>query len=199
MKIGYARVSTADQVLTFQIEALKQAGCERIYSDIASGANTDRPGFGQALDYMREGDVLVVWRLDRMGRSLIHLIDIMSLLEERGIGFLSLKESMDTTTSGGRMIFRIFGAFAQFERDLISERTLAGLQAARAQGRRGGRPKALNDDQIQEAYQLYDDREYTVKQICEMLGISKPTLYSYLRLREQASNKNSSPNPEPYR
>jgi DNA invertase Pin-like site-specific DNA recombinase len=199
MKIGYARVSTADQDLTVQIEALKQAGCERIYSDIASGAKTDRPGFGQALDYMREGDVLVVWRLDRLGRSLIHLIDMMALLEDRGIGFLSLKESMDTTTSGGRMIFRIFGAFAQFERDLISERTLAGLQAARAQGRRGGRPKALNDDQLQVAYQLYDDREHTVKQICEMLGISKPTLYSYLRQREQAFNKNSSPNPEPYK
>lgn len=116
----------------------------------------------------------------------------MALLEERGIGFLSLKESMDTITSGGRMIFRIFGAFAQFERDLIKERTLAGLQTARAQGRRGGRPKALNDDQIQEAYQLYDDREHTVKQICEMLGISKPTLYSYLRLRKGRVSQNKS-------
>ena len=147
---------------------------------------------------MREGDVLVVWRLDRLGRSLIHLIDTMSLLEERGIGFLSLKESMDTTMSGGRMIFRIFGAFAQFERDLIRERTLAGLQVARAQGRPGGRPKALNDDQIQKAYQLYDDREHTVKQVCEMLGISKPTLYSYLKLREPKSFKSKSSNSDPH-
>jgi DNA invertase Pin-like site-specific DNA recombinase len=197
MKIGYARVSTADQDLTFQIEELRRSGCKRIFSDKASGARTDRPGFRHALDYMREGDLFVVWRLDRLGRSLIHLIDTMALLEERGIGFLSLKESIDTTTSGGRMIFRIFGAFAQFERDLISERTLAGLQAARAQGRRGGRPKALNNDQIQEAYQLYDDREYTVKQICEMLGISKPTLYSYLRLREERMGESKSVKSEP--
>lgn len=197
MKIGYARVSTADQDLTVQIEDLKRAGCERIYSDKASGAKADRPGFQQALDYMREGDVLVVWHLDRLGQSLIHLIDTLSLLEVRGIGFLSLKESMDTTTSVGRMIFRIFGAFAQFERALISQRTLAGLRASRAQGRRGGRPKALNYDQIQEAYQLYDNREHTAKQICEMLGISKPTLYSYLRLREQEINKKSSPNSDP--
>jgi len=197
MNIGYARVSTADQDLSVQIEALKQAGCERIYSDKASGAKTDRPGFLQALDYMREGDLLVVWRLDRLGRSLIHLIDTMALLEDRGIGFRSLKESMDTSTSGGRMIFRIFGAFAQFERDLIKERTLAGLQTARTQGRRGGRPKALNDDQIQLAYKLYDDRDHTVKQICEILGISKPTLYSYLRLREYRTCESKSRNSDP--
>ena len=134
MLIGYARVSTLEQSVAPQIDQLKQAGCERIFRDKASGAKTERPGLQEALDFLREGDMLVVWRLDRLGRSLKHLLETVSTLEERGIGFRSLQESIDTTTSGGRLIFHIFGALAEFERNLIRERTMAGLRAARARG-----------------------------------------------------------------
>ena len=133
MQIGYVRVSTLEQNVDPQIDQLKQAGCERIFRDKASGAKTERPGLLEALDFLREGDMLVVWRLDRLGRSLKHLLETVSMLEERGIGFRSLQESIDTTTSGGRLIFHIFGALAEFERNLIRERTMAGLRAARAQ------------------------------------------------------------------
>jgi len=185
MKVGYARVSTLDQDLALQLDALKQAGCQKIHRDKLSGAKAERPGLQEALDYMREGDTLVVWRLDRLGRSLKHLIETVNLLEERGIGLQSLTESIDTTTSGGRLIFHIFGALAEFERNLIRERTQAGLQAARARGRKGGRPKSLNDKKVKLAYQLYDERKHTVKEICDILGISKPTLYAYLRQRKE--------------
>src|SRR5919201_955449 len=143
MNIGYARVSTQDQTLDLQKDALTKAGCERLFSDTASGASTERKGLEQALGQLREGDTLVVWRLDRLGRSLPHLIETVTALEQRGIGFRSLTESIDTTTSGGKLIFHIFGALAEFERNLIRERTLAGLAAARARGRSGGRPKVL--------------------------------------------------------
>ena len=185
MLIGYARVSTLEQDVTLQTDALQQAGCERIFQDKISGAKADRPGLQEALNYARSGDSIVVWRLDRVGRSLKHLIETVGQLEEQGIGFRSLQESIDTTTSGGRLIFHIFGALAEFERNLIRERTIAGLEAARARGRLGGRPKKLDAKKTELAYQLYDEKKYAVKEICHMLGISKPTLYAYLARRNQ--------------
>ena len=142
-KIGYARVSTSDQTFALQEDALRKAGCERIFYDKASGAKTARPGLDQAIQYLRKGDVLVVWKLDRLGRSLRHLIDVVAELSSREIGFQSLTEALDTTTPGGRLIFHIMGALAQFERDIIRERTQAGLAAGRARGRLGGRPKLM--------------------------------------------------------
>ena len=185
MLIGYARVSTLEQDVTLQTDALQQAGCERIFQDKISGAKADRPGLQEALNYARSGDSIVVWRLDRLGRSLKHLIETVGQLEEQGIGFRSLQESIDTTTSGGRLIFHIFGALTEFERNLIRERTIAGLEAARARGRLGGRPKKLDAKKTELAYQLYDEKKYAVKEICHMLGISKPTLYAYLARRNQ--------------
>lgn len=183
MFIGYARVSTIDQNLALQLDALKKAGCEKIFEDKASGGKVDRPGLQAALDFAREGDTVLVWRLDRLGRSLKHLIEMVTRLNEQGIGFRSLQEAIDTTTSGGKLVFQIFGALAEFERNLIRERTQAGLEAARARGRKGGRPKALDHKKVELAYQLYDTKKYTIKEICQMLSISKPTLYSYLGQR----------------
>jgi DNA invertase Pin-like site-specific DNA recombinase len=183
MLIGYARVSTLEQDLALQLDALKQAGCDSIFDDTASGATTKRLGLTEALSYVRKGDTLVVWRLDRLGRSLRHLIDVIADLESRGIGFKSLQEAIDTTTSGGRLIFQIFGALAEFERNLIRERTQAGLKAARVRGRLGGRPKALDANKIELAYRLYDEKKHTIKEICHILGISKPSLYAYLEQR----------------
>jgi DNA invertase Pin-like site-specific DNA recombinase len=148
MLIGYARVSTHDQTLNLQRDALEKAGCSKLFTDTASGAKAERKGLDEALAYVRKGDTLVVWRLDRLGRSLPHLITTMTDLEERGIGFKSLTENIDTTTSGGKLIFHIFGALAEFERNLIRERTTAGLMAARMRGRLGGRPKALTGRQL---------------------------------------------------
>ena len=164
---------------------MEKAGCERIFRDKASGAKTERPGLQEATEYLREGDSLVVWRLDRLGRSLRHLIDTVSELEDRGIGFRSLQESIDTTTSGGRLIFHIFGSLAEFERNLIRERTMAGLRAARARGRVGGRPRKLDTKKTELAYQLYDEKNYAIKEICQFLEISKPTLYTYLKRRKE--------------
>jgi DNA invertase Pin-like site-specific DNA recombinase len=181
MKVGYARVSTHDQNLSLQKDALQKAGCEKVCHDTASGAKTERPGLQEALDYLREGDSLVVWRLDRLGRSLQHLIETVKQLEERGVGFHSLTESIDTTTSGGRLVFHIFGALAEFERNLIRERTQAGLAAARARGRKGGRPRILDAKKIQLLHKLYKEREHSINEVCEILGISRSTLYEYLR------------------
>ena len=190
MNIGYARVSTNDQNLSLQEDALREAGCERIFYDKVTGAKAERPGLQDALDYLREGeDVLVVWRLDRLGRSLKDLIELVNQLEQRKIGFKSLQDPVDTTSPGGMLVFHIFGALAEFERNLIRERTKAGLAAARARGKKGGRRRALNEDQVQRLYQLYDDsdadgnKKYTIKEICEMMGVSKSTLYSYLGKR----------------
>jgi len=189
MLIGYARVSTIEQNVSLQIDELKKAECKRIFRDKASGAKTERPGLQEALDFLREGDSLVVWRLDRLGRSLRHLIDTVSELEERGIGFRSLQESIDTTTSGGRLIFHIFGALAEFERNLIRERTLAGLRAARVRGRLGDWPRKLDAKKTELAYQLYDEKKYAIKEICQMLDVSKPMLYAYLARRKEVAKQ----------
>ncbi|MEW4571294.1 recombinase family protein [Tautonia sp. JC769] len=181
MKIGYARVSTIEQNLDLQQDALKQAGCEKIIVDKASGSRRDRIGLEQVREQLRKGDVLVVWRLDRLGRSLKHLIELMNELEEQGIGFQSVTEAIDTTTPGGKLIFHIFGALAEFERNLIRERTRAGLEAARARGRQGGRPKKKDAKQRALAVQLYEEKKHSVGEICAMLGISRPTLYAYIR------------------
>ncbi|MCE7938522.1 MAG: recombinase family protein [Chloroflexi bacterium CFX6] len=183
MLIGYARVSTQDQNLELQLDALRAAGCGMVYQDKASGAKTDRPGLDEAFSHLRAGDTLVVWRLDRLGRTLRHLIETVSDLEAKGIGFRSLQESIDTTTSSGKLIFHVFSALAEFERNLTRERTQAGLAAARARGRKGGRPRKQDSAQIKLLYQLYDERERTVREICRLLKISKPTLYDYLDRR----------------
>ncbi|MEM8777987.1 MAG: recombinase family protein [Cyanobacteria bacterium P01_G01_bin.49] len=180
MLIGYARISTDDQNLSLQLDALKQAGCEKIYSDRISGAKTLRPGLGLALEVARTGDVLVVWRLDRLGRSLKDLIETMETLDKRGIGLSSLQESITTTNNSGKLIFHLFGALAEFERNLIRERTSAGLAAARARGHRGGRPKALDPAKRQLAVKLYTEKQHTIIEICKLMGISKPTLYNYI-------------------
>jgi len=184
MLVGYARVSTGDQNLDLQRDALKKVGCERIFEDVASGARPERDGLEETLGFLREGDVLVVWKLDRLGRSLKHLMEVVQRLEQRGIGFRSLQESLDTTTSGGRLIFHVFGALAEFERDLIRERTQAGLASARARGRMGGRPRAMDAKQAAIAQSLRQDPERTVKEICETLGISPATFYRYTRSPE---------------
>jgi DNA invertase Pin-like site-specific DNA recombinase len=180
MLIGYARVSTYEQTLNLQQDALEKAGCTKIFTDTASGAKTERKGLDEALAYVRKGDTLVVWRLDRLGRSLRHLITTMTDLEERGIGFKSLTENIDTTTSGGKLIFHIFGALAEFERNLIRERTTAGLTAARARGRKGGRPKALTVKQRSIAFELYE-KKHPIAEICRTLKISKATLYRSIK------------------
>jgi DNA invertase Pin-like site-specific DNA recombinase len=185
MLIGYARVSTHEQTLNLQQDALQQAGCNKIFTDTASGAKAERKGLDGALHYVRKGDTLVVWRLDRLGRSLPHLITTMTSLEEQGIGFKSLTENIDTTTSGGKLIFHIFGALAEFERNLIRERTQAGLLAARARGRKGGRPKALNEKQLGIGQDLYD-KHHPIAEICRTLKISKATLYRPLKPGERA-------------
>src|SRR5690554_2478525 len=180
MIIGYARVSTLDQNLELQRDALEKAGCERVFEDHISGASSERPGWAKATTALRKGDTLVVWRLDRLGRSLQHLIDTVNELDGRGIGFKSLGENIDTTTPGGRLVFHIFGALAEFERELIRERTNAGLAAARARGRKGGRPRKLTKSQVATAKILLKDREHSVTALAEILGVSRSTLYRAL-------------------
>jgi DNA invertase Pin-like site-specific DNA recombinase len=181
MLIGYARISTHEQTLDLQRDALEKAECERIFTDTITGTKDRRPGLEEALSHLRSGDTLVVWRLDRLGRSLRHLIDTVTSLQERGIGFKSLTESIDTTTSGGKLVFHIFGALAEFEREIIRERTQAGLQSARSRGKTGGRPKALTDKQVEMLNQLAADKNRSVKDICKTLGISRKTFYRYIK------------------
>ncbi|MBA3601926.1 MAG: recombinase family protein [Acidobacteria bacterium] len=187
MKIGYARVSTHDQNLDLQKDALEKAGCEKIYVDEISGTVAKREGLEKAKEILRKGDVLIVWRLDRLGRSIRDLIDWINLLEEEGIGFKSLQESIDTTTSSGKLVFHIFAALAEFERNLIRERTNAGLAAARSRGKLGGRKKSLDTDEQKRAVEMYRRKNHTIGQICKMMNISKPTLYAYIR--EQEANQ----------
>lgn len=180
MLIGYCRVSTADQNLEFQLEELKRANCEKIFQDVSSGAKTERKGLDEALEFARNGDVLVVWKLDRLGRSLKHLIQIVNDLQAKGVGFRCLTQNLDTTSPSGMLVFQIFGAIAEFERSLIQERTLAGLKAARARGRKGGRPKLLDRKKISIALALHADGQTPVSEICKTLSISRPTFYRYL-------------------
>jgi len=183
MLVGYARVSTADQNLDLQKDALNKAGCEKVFEDYISGAVSARPQLEEALKYLRDNqdDTLVVWRLDRLGRSIRDLINLLNTLEERKIAFRSLQENLDTTSSGGKLIFHIFAALAEFERNLIRERTQAGLNAARARGRKGGRPLKLNDSKKKQVIELYSEKKRSIQELCELVGISKPTLYRYLK------------------
>ena len=181
MLIGYARISTHLQNLDLQKDALAKAGCEKTFVDEVSGAKAARPGLDQAMEMLREGDSLVVWRLDRLGRSLKHLIELVGQFDERKIGLKSLQESIDTSSSGGKLIFHMFGALAEFEHNLIQERTRPGLMAARARGRTGGRPRKLDEKQRKVVIQLYREREQSVDEICRAMGISKQTLYSYVQ------------------
>ncbi|MGF6658997.1 DNA invertase Pin-like site-specific DNA recombinase [Paraburkholderia atlantica] len=186
MDIGYARVSTHEQHLALQVDALKAAGCSKVLTEIASGASTDRPVLAHLLDDARAGDVIVIWKLDRLGRSLHHLIDVVGLLLARDVGLRSLNDPVDTTTAQGRFVFNLFASLAEFERDVIRERTQAGLSAARARGRKGGRPKGLPAKAEPTAYAaetLYREGRLSAEQIAQRLHISKSTLYAYLRHR----------------
>jgi len=188
-KIGYARVSTKEQNLNLQIDALKKEGCKKkdIFTEKVSGAKKDRPQLQKMIDHLRKGDVVVIWKLDRLGRSLKDLIDLVSKFNEMGVGLKSINDPIDTTTAQGKLIFNIFASLAEFEREVIRERTKAGLEAARARGRVGGRPKGLSKEAQSKAefaallYQKRGDEELSIKEICERVGCSKPTLYNYLR------------------
>jgi DNA invertase Pin-like site-specific DNA recombinase len=182
--LGYARVSTTDQQPQLQVDALTAAGCYRVFTETASGARPDRPTLTQLLDQLRPGDTLVVWKLDRLGRSLRHLVDTITGLADRGIGFRSLQEAIDTTTTpGGKLVFHVFAALAEFERDLIRERTAAGLAAARARGRQGGRPPVLTGHKLQVAQEMYRSGQYTVAAIAKILGVSRASIYRHLTHR----------------
>lgn len=186
MKIGYARVSTREQSLSMQVDALKKAGCDQIHEEIASGAKTSRPVLEEIMRNLREGDTLIIWKLDRLGRTLAHLIHLTTKLIEIKVGLISLNDPIDTSTAQGRMVFGIFASLAEFERELIRERTQAGLKSARVRGRKGGRPKGMTQAAIEKATiaeALYKNGSVSVKKIAEQLGISKTTLYLYLRYR----------------
>lgn len=186
MKIGYARVSTKDQNLDLQIDALQKEGCEKIYTETMSGTKSERPILQEMLNGLRAGDIVVVWKLDRLGRSLKHLVELVSKFISEDIGLKSLHDHIDTTTPQGRLIFNIFASLAEFERDLIQERTKAGLNAARARGRLGGKPKGLSQQAEATACAaetLYKEGKLSVNQIVKQLGIAKATFYNYLRHR----------------
>lgn len=183
--IGYARVSTSDQDPALQIEALKAAGCERLFEDCAAGAGADRPGLAGALAYLRAGDTLMVWKLDRLGRSMSHLIEVVRDLDSRLIGFRSLTENIDTATPGGRLVFHLFGALAQFERDLIRERTRAGLEAAAARGRKGGRRVAVTPEKLRKA-RAHIAGGLSVREAAARLKVGKTALYKALAGREES-------------
>ncbi|HAU4045949.1 TPA: recombinase family protein [Legionella pneumophila] len=186
MKIGYARVSTKEQSLSMQVDALKNAGCDQIHEEIASGAKTARPVLDEIVRNLREGDTLVIWKLDRLGRNLAHLIHLTTKLIEKKVGLISLNDPIDTSTAQGRLVFGIFASLAEFERELIRERTQAGLKSARSRGRKGGRPKGMSKSAVEKAAiaeALYKNGTIPVKKIAEQLDISKTTLYLYLRSR----------------
>lgn len=192
MKIGYARVSTREQNLDAQINALENAGCKKIHEEIVSGANVERPILDNILTQLRPGDTLVVWKLDRLGRSLKHLISLVQMLLQNNIGLQSLNDPIDTTTSQGRPIFSIFTSLAEFERDIVRERTQTGLNAARVRGRLGGRPRGLpqkSEATACAAEALYREGQLSVMQIAKKLSISKSTLYKYLRFRNVEISK----------
>ncbi len=178
--LGYARVSTQDQTLALQRDALDAAGCARVFEEHAGGAAGERAELAKLFDHVRPGDTVVVWRLDRLGRSLRHLIDTVNSLADRRVGFRSLSENIDTTTPGGKLVFHVFAALAEFERELIQERTNAGLTAARARGRVGGRPSALSTAQVHEARRMYESGDYTWAEIGEMFDVSRMTVYRHV-------------------
>jgi DNA invertase Pin-like site-specific DNA recombinase len=180
MFVGYARVSLPEQHVALQTDALQRAGCERLYTDTVSGGQAERPGLHTALEVLRDGDTFVVWKLDRLGRSLSHLVETVHALHQQGIHFKSLQENIDTTSGAGKLVFHLFAALAEFERDLIRERTRAGLAAARERGKLGGRPKALRPHQAARVRALYNARELSVPEICGLFGIGKTTVYRYL-------------------
>ena len=180
MRIGYARVSTAEQNLDLQTDALTKAECEKIITDKISGSTSERPGLLELKNIARKGDTVVVWRLDRLGRSLKHLVEMVNYFKDNGIGFESLQESMNTTTSTGQLIFHIFASLCEFERNLIRERTMAGLSAARARGKMGGRPCKLSPAMMEGMQKLYDSREHSIQDICNIFSISKVTFYRYI-------------------
>lgn len=188
MLIGYARVSTSDQDPALQLHRLEEAGCERIFQETASGAQRDRPELFRALEFARSGDAIVVWKLDRLARSMKQLIDTVEALEERGVGFKSLTEHIDTTSPGGRLVFHIFGALAEFERGIIRERTVAGLAAAKASGKKLGPKPKINETDLAAAKAMIASGNLTVAEVAERLGVSRPTLYRYLpKARENAT------------
>jgi len=179
--IGYARVSTQEQNMDLQKDSLGKEGCIRIFEDCASGAKEERPGLKAAMDFLRAGDTLVVWKLDRLGRSLKHLIEVVSALQKKGIGFRSLKEHIDTTNSTGQLIFHIFASLAEFERGLISERTIAGLKSARERGRNGGRKALLNQEDVLLLKEMHRDNKISISKLMEMFGVKRTALYNYLK------------------
>jgi DNA invertase Pin-like site-specific DNA recombinase len=178
--LGYARVSTTDQQPHLQVDALQRAGCYRVFTETASGARSDRPVLEQVLDQLRPDDTLVVWKLDRLGRSLRHLVDTITGLAQRGVAFRSLQEAIDTTTPGGKLVFHVFAALTEFERDLVRERTNAGLAAAGAGGGHGGRPPVLTGHKLQVAQEMYASGQYTVAAIATTLGVSRASIYRHL-------------------
>ena len=191
MKVGYARISTKEQNLDMQVIALEEAGCEKIYEEVVSGAKSDRPILNNLIDQLRPHDVLVIWKLDRLGRSLKNLVELVQQLIDRKIGLCSLNDPIDTTHPQGRLIFNIFASLAEFERDIIRERTQAGLNAARIHGRTGGRPRGLSkkaEATACAAETLYKEKKLSVHDICKKLTISKSTLYKYLRSRNVPIN-----------
>ncbi len=186
MKIGYARVSTKEQNLSLQLDTLEKEGCEQIFHEKITGSKTKRPELDNMLSNLRKGDVVVIWKLDRLGRSLKDLVNLMTQLQNKGVGLLSLNDHINTTTPTGKLTFHLFAALAEFERDIISERTQAGLVAARARGRKGGRPKGLSQKAEHTAIiaqRLYEEENLSVQQICDQLSIAKRTFYKYLRHR----------------
>jgi DNA invertase Pin-like site-specific DNA recombinase len=186
MKVGYARVSTREQNLSLQLDALKKEGCQRIFQEKISGAKADRPELRKMIDQIREGDVIIVWKLDRMGRSLRNLINMINEVQEKGADLKSLNDPIDTTTPHGKLTFHIFASLAEFERDIISERTKAGLASARARGRKGGRPKGLSKEAQNKAIvveTLYREGNMSISQICKHVNIARSTVYDYLRYR----------------
>jgi DNA invertase Pin-like site-specific DNA recombinase len=183
-KTGYARVSTGDQDLNLQVRELKATGCKQVFTDRVSGSKSERPGLNDCLEALKKGDTLVVWRLDRLGRSMQHLVNVVAGLKGRGVGFKSLRDgAIDTTTASGELVFNIFAALAQFERELIRERTIAGLSAARARGKKGGRkPVSPDDPKVRTAKKLHSDKSISIRDICNTLKISRATLYRYLAM-----------------
>jgi len=179
------RVSTGEQSLDLQRDALERAGCERVYEDVCSGRATERPGLAQALEVARDGDALAVWKLDRIGRSLPHVVGLVGDLQKRGVGLKVLTGDVDTTTATGRLVFGIFATLAEFERDLIHERTMAGLAAARARGRAGGRPRVMTKQKLKAAMAMMADRENAARDVAKQLGVSVSTLYAYVDAKGQ--------------